>query len=172
MWKRLSVLLVPIVLFAAQPRRYFAQQPQSPNSPPTTTVVWTRPAWHMWSDGYGWHFWWMFPVMMMLFMMLFICGVVVYFHFSRHSGGPHQSGSTDRQNGHQLFSVGDSGLNAMPEARSEGRVSGKESRDSVWSIALTATVKRSWRAIVQQRQGQCPCLRAALTSAELPKEDL
>jgi hypothetical protein len=59
-------------------------------------------------------FWWMFPVMM-LFMVL-ICAVVVYFLFSRLSGGAHQSGAMDRQ-----WDMGYSTLGfwtgAMPEAR-------------------------------------------------------
>jgi len=94
MWKKLSGLLIPIVLLAAQPLQAFAQQSQSPNAPPPPQ--WYGPGpWHMWSDGYGWHFWWMFPAMM-LFMML-ICGVLVYFLSSHLSGGSHQSGSMDRR---------------------------------------------------------------------------
>ena len=136
MWKKLSVLLIPIVLFAAQPLQVLAQQSQSPTTP--QPPQWYGPGpWHMWSDGYGWHFWWMFPVMM-LFMML-ICGVGVYFLSSRLSSGP-----MDRQ-----WNTSYSALGILDEryARgeiSEGRVPGKEGRDSLWSVALTATVKRSW----------------------------
>lgn len=47
---------------------------------------------HMWGGGYGWHFWWMFP-MMMLFMV--IAFAVIFFlargfcgHGFRHWGPP------------------------------------------------------------------------------------
>ena len=28
----------------------------------------------MWQGGYGWHFWWMFPMMMLFFIL--VCGVI------------------------------------------------------------------------------------------------
>jgi putative membrane protein len=97
MWKKLSVLLIPTVLFVTQPLQVLAQQSQSPNTPPPPQ--WYGPGpWHMWADGYGygWHFWWMGPVMM-LFMIL-ICVAVIYFLFSSHSGGSHRWGPmTGRQ---------------------------------------------------------------------------
>jgi putative membrane protein len=100
MWKKLSVLLVSAVVLFAQPLPAFAQPSQSPNAP--QAPQWYGPGpWHMWGDGYGWPFWWIGPVMMMLFMVL-ICGAFIYFMFSRHSpsGGPSHWGPShmmDRQ---------------------------------------------------------------------------
>ena len=53
-------------------------------------------------------------------------------------------GSDGSAVGHGLFSIGDSGRALCQRRDSEGRVSGKEGRDSLRSVALTATVKRSW----------------------------
>ena len=88
MRKTLSVLLVPAALLFAQALPAFAQQSQSPNAP--QGPQWYGPGpWHMWADGYGWHFWWIGPMMMMVFMVL-ICVAVMYLIFGRHSssGGP------------------------------------------------------------------------------------
>lgn len=39
--------------------------------------------WHMWNDGYGWHFWWMFPLMMLFIFV--VCAAI--FFLARWSGG-------------------------------------------------------------------------------------
>jgi putative membrane protein len=118
MWKKLSVLLVPTVLFVTQPLQVLAQQSQSPNTPPPPQ--WYGPGpWHMWGDGSGWHFWWMFPVMM-LFMML-ICGAFIYLLFSRHSGGSHQWGPMDRQ-----WNTSYSALEILDERYARGEIQKEE----------------------------------------------
>lgn len=94
MWKKLSTLLIPTVLLVTQSFEAIAQQSQSPNTPPSPQ--WYGPGpWHMWADGYGygWHFWWMGPLMMLF--MIFICVAVIHFLFNRHStfGGPHHWGA-------------------------------------------------------------------------------
>jgi putative membrane protein len=74
----------------------------------------------MWSDGYGWHFSWMFPVMM-LFMML-ICGAFIYFLLSRNSGGWHQGASAmDRQ-----WDSGYSALGVLDERYARGEIQKEE----------------------------------------------
>lgn len=120
MWKTLSVLLIPTVLFVTQPLQVLAQQSQSPNTP--SAPQWYGPGpWHMWADsyGYGWHFWWMGPVMM-LFMIL-ICVAVIYFLFSRHSGGSHQWGLTGRQ-----WDAGYSALAILDERYARGEIQKEE----------------------------------------------
>ena len=48
MWKKLSVPLIPTVLFVTQPLQVLAQQSQSPNTPPPPQ--WYGPGpWHMWA---------------------------------------------------------------------------------------------------------------------------
>ena len=152
MWKKLSVFLIPTVLFVTQPLQVLAQQSQSPNTPPPPQ--WYGPGpWHMWADGYGygWHFWWMGPVMM-LFMIL-ICVAVIYFLFSRHSGGSHQWGPiTGRQWDAGYSALAISGRALRQRRDSEGRVSGKEGHYSLWSIALIGNVVGRRHGDVQQRQ--------------------
>lgn len=115
MWKKLLVLLIPIIVFVVQPSQVVAQQSQPPSTP--QIPQWYGPGpWHMWSDGYGWHFWWMFSVMMS-FMML-ICGVVVYFLFTRLSGtSPH---SMDR------WDTSYSALGILDERYAKGEIQKEE----------------------------------------------
>jgi uncharacterized membrane protein len=95
-----AVISVLVSVAFAQPLVTFAQQSQSPNAP--QGPPWYGPGpWQMWDDGYGWPFWWIGPVMMMLFLVL-ICGAVIYLIFSRHPsfGGPSRLGPShmmDRQ---------------------------------------------------------------------------
>ena len=121
MWKKLSVFLIPTVLFVTQPLQVLAQQSQSPNTSPPPQ--WYGPGpWHMWADGYGygWHFWWMGPVIM-LFMTL-ICVAIIYFLFSRHSGGSHQWGPmTGRQ-----WDAGYSALAILDERNARGEIQKEE----------------------------------------------
>ena len=97
MWKKLSALLIPTVLLVTQSFQAIAQQSQPPSTPPPSPPPppqWYGPGpWHMWADGYGWHFWWMGPLMMLF--MIFICVAIIHFLFNRHStfGGPHHWGA-------------------------------------------------------------------------------
>jgi putative membrane protein len=91
MWKKLSALIVLSFFSAMQGLEAIAQQSQPSTAPPQPQ--WYGPGpWHMWNDGYGWHFWLMGP-MMMLFMLL-ICAAVLYLLFAHRSsgGGMHHGG--------------------------------------------------------------------------------
>ena len=50
--------------------------------------------WHMWNDGYGWPFWWIGPLMMMLFFAVIFCAIFFFArracgHGMHHWGAPH-----------------------------------------------------------------------------------
>jgi hypothetical protein len=68
MLKKLSAFrpLTFIVLIA--PLQAIAQQPPQPTAPPPG-YFWPGP-WHMWNDGYGSPFWWMFPLMMLCMFLI------------------------------------------------------------------------------------------------------
>jgi len=85
MMKKFSTfpLLVFMVLMAPLQATAQTQQP----NPPPPDYYWHGPSWHMWSDGYGWPFWGMFP-MMFLFMVL-LCAVIFYFARATCAGGRH-----------------------------------------------------------------------------------
>jgi putative membrane protein len=75
MLKRLSALPILIFIVLIAPLQAFAQQPPQPAVPPQGYYG-TGPWHHMWGDGYGWHFWWMFPLMMLCMIVIF---AVIFF---------------------------------------------------------------------------------------------
>jgi putative membrane protein len=76
MLKRLSALPILIFIVLIAPLQAFAQQQPQPAAPPQG-YYWPGPWHHMWGDGYGWHFWWMFPLMMLF--MIFIFALIFFF---------------------------------------------------------------------------------------------
>jgi len=58
-------------------------QTQQPSAP---QYVWPGP-WHMWGDGYVWPFWWMFPLMMLFFLI--VCATIFYFARGMCMGSHH-----------------------------------------------------------------------------------
>jgi putative membrane protein len=86
MLQRLSAFLTLVALALLAPFPAVAQQAQP--APPPAQWYWGPGPWHMWGgwgDGYGSPFWWIFPVVMMLFMFV-ACAAIFYFLFAR---GPH-----------------------------------------------------------------------------------
>jgi putative membrane protein len=73
MFKNLATL--SILAFAAlfEPLEAIAQQAAA--QPPQ--AYYGYGPWHMWNDGYGWHFWWVFPAMMLFFLL--VCGAMFLF---------------------------------------------------------------------------------------------
>src|SRR5664280_1415268 len=69
MLKRLSALPILIFIVLIAPLQAIAQQPPQPTAPPQG-YYWPGPWHHMWGDGYGWHFWWMFPLMMLCMIVI------------------------------------------------------------------------------------------------------
>jgi putative membrane protein len=103
MLKRLSALPILIFIVLIAPLQAFAQQSPQPATPPQGYYG-PGPWHHMWGDGYGWHFWWMFPLMM-LCMIVFIavifflarglCGRGLCGHGCHHWGPPPQMWGSD-----------------------------------------------------------------------------
>ena len=74
-----SMALVPVFEVIAQ-----TQQPTVPQG-----YAWPGP-WHMWGDGYGAPFWWMFPMMMLFFFIA--CAAIFFFARGICTGGSHHWG--------------------------------------------------------------------------------
>ena len=90
MLKKLSTLPVLIFIVLIAPLQSFAQQPPQPATPPQG-YYWPGPWHHMWGDGYGWHFWWMFPLMMLCMIVFFVVILFIARGFcshGRHHWGP------------------------------------------------------------------------------------
>ena len=75
MLKRLSALPILTFILLIAPLQAIAQQPPQPPVPPQGYYG-PGPWHHMWGDGYGWHFWWMFPLMMLCMIVIF---AVIFF---------------------------------------------------------------------------------------------
>ena len=86
MLKKLATLPLVAFIVIIEPLQAIAQQaaPQPPQG------YYGAGPWHMWSYGYGWHFWWMFPFMMLLFLVA--CGAIILFVF-RSGYGPRHWGA-------------------------------------------------------------------------------
>ncbi len=75
-------LLTFTMLFA--PLQALAQQTQAPATPPP---YYDYGPWHMWGYAGSWHFWWMFPMMLLFFLI--VCGAMFLFARSAYGhGGP------------------------------------------------------------------------------------
>jgi putative membrane protein len=84
MLKKLAALPALAFIVLIEPLQALAQQ-AAPQPQPPQGYYGPGP-WHMWHGGYG-HFWWMFPMMMLFFIL--VCGVI-FFVGCRFSGhGPH-----------------------------------------------------------------------------------
>lgn len=93
MARAISTLPLFACIVLLTPLRAVAQQAQPPGTGPQPPLYWGPGPWHMWGDGYGWHFLWMGPLMM-LFVVL-VCAALIYVLFARGpwGGGPHHAGS-------------------------------------------------------------------------------
>lgn len=82
MWKKLAALPTLAFIVLIEPLQAFAQQ--TPAQPPQD--YFGPGPWRMWHDGYGWHFWWMFPLCVLFFFLV----VGVIFLFAQRFWGPGQ----------------------------------------------------------------------------------
>ena len=83
MASRLAALPILAAAFVLEPLLAIAQQAQQTQPPPQAYF----PPGHMMWYGYGWPFWWMFP-MMMLFVLV-VCGAMFFMSWRSGSHGPH-----------------------------------------------------------------------------------
>jgi putative membrane protein len=132
MWQRLLAFrllafLIPAALSVSEPLQAIAQQTPQPTSPQPPQWYWGPGPWHMWSDGYGWHYWWWMPPLMMLFMFL-VVAAVVYLFARRHHGAPWQM--TDRMWGPSTHSA----LQILNERFARGEIQKDEYEDKKSAI--------------------------------------
>lgn len=141
MWKKLSVLLIPICLGCRAASASTCPAIAITKHSATTTVVWTR------SVAYVVRWLWMASLVDVpgddaVHGARLRCRRLLSLQPSLRRRAP--IGIDGSAVGHGLFSIGDSGRALCQRRDSEERVSGKEGRDSLWSVALTATAKRFW----------------------------
>lgn len=90
MSNRLSAFLILPFVAAIQPLRALAQPTQQPGIP-SAPYDWPGP-WHMWGGGYGWPFWWVCVLVMLVFV---VCVAMFFFRRSCPPGlrpnDPHRS---------------------------------------------------------------------------------
>ena len=81
MLRKLTALPTLAFILLIEPLQAFAQQtaPQPPQG------YYGPGPWHMWQGG--WHFWWMFPMMMLFFIL--VCGVIFLVGYRLSGQGPH-----------------------------------------------------------------------------------
>jgi putative membrane protein len=84
MVRRLSALLMSCVIVIMQALPAAAQtQPSAPPQP----SQWYGPGPWMWSDGFGWQYWWICPLMMLFMIVVF---AAIFFAVRRSgNGGSH-----------------------------------------------------------------------------------
>jgi len=75
MLQRLAALPLLTFIVIIDPLQAIAQQ-AAPQLPPDY-YGYGRGPWGMWHGGYGWHFWWMFPMMILFFVL--VCGAIFFF---------------------------------------------------------------------------------------------
>lgn len=98
MLKRFSTLPILAFIVLSAPLQANAQQPSQPPASPQDYYG-PGPWHHMWGGGYGWHGWWMFPLMMLCMIAFF--AVIFFFarglcgHGCPHLGPPSRMGGSD-----------------------------------------------------------------------------
>jgi uncharacterized membrane protein len=152
MLKRLSALPILTFILLILPLQAVAQQPTQPAVPPQG--YYGPGPWHqMWGDGYGWHFWWMFPLMMLCMIVFFavifflartLCGHGLCGHGGHHWGHRRECGVVTQATLRCRYST-----SALREARSR-RMSTR--RRKLRSSPVDSISKRSLDRAVSEIQ--------------------
>lgn len=129
MLKKLAAL--PILTFFAviEPLQAMAQQQQqtAPQAPP---AYYGPGPWHMWNDGYSWHFWGIFP---MILFILIICGMFLLLARRSCGHGLHHWGSSHMMD-RQWNDAGHSAMQILNERFARGEIQKDEYLDKKAAI--------------------------------------
>ena len=94
--RKLAALPLVAFIVTIEPLRAIAQQaaPQPPQDYLPPHSYFAHGPWDMWHYGYGWHFWWMFPLMMLF--MIFIFAVIFFIARGLYGHGYNHWGARSR----------------------------------------------------------------------------
>jgi putative membrane protein len=132
MLKRFSNLPILAFIFLSVPLQAIAQQPSQSPTPPQEYYG-PGPWHHMWGGDYGWHGWWMFPMMMLCMIVFF---AVIFFLARALCGrglcghGCHHGGPSSRTLGDPNFSA----LQILNERFARGEIQKEEYADKKATI--------------------------------------
>ena len=101
MYRRLSALLILLFIALMAPLQALSQTqpPTAPQSP-----QWYGPSpWMMWGNGYGWQYWWICPLMMLVMIVVF--GAIFFSVRRSWSDGSHRWEPPWRGSGHSALQI-------------------------------------------------------------------
>jgi len=116
MLKKLAALPILSFIVLSEPLQAFAQQaaPQPPQE------YYGPGPWHMWHGGYGGHFWWMFPLCMLFFVL--VVGVIFLLAQRLLGHGPHYWGPPSHMMNRQWGDPSYSALQILNERLARGEI--------------------------------------------------
>jgi putative membrane protein len=118
MLEKLAALPLVVFIVIIEPLQAIAQE--TTPQPPQGYYGYGPGPWHMWSDGYGWHFWWMFPFMMLFFLLVF--GAIFFIARWSCGHGLHQWGPPSRSLNQQWGDPTYSALQILNERFARGEI--------------------------------------------------